>query len=347
MINASPSDSADELARIRDALERLLTDPAFVRAPQMSAFLKYVVDQTLNGDAERIKAYTIGIDALGKPTDFDPQTDPSVRVLAKRLRDRLQEHYAHHVDARLRIELISGSYRPRFVEMHDSRSPPSPPSPASTDRPDPTGRAGTRIETRSTPCRADERGPYTAFPSSVRAINASNRDRHDSLPSPASSDRSVLYLITCQSDDRLAQHIAILLSGMLSRDQGVDARRVDRAPAIASPSDRSLTLHVTRLDEELRVDLQVCRSTNAEIVRADVLLLHPDPDDTLAREDFERLERWVGGYAAQRRGTRPTAPREPLAGWLAGGRERGGRGTQANDPGTDDPDAAAERVVGL
>jgi len=335
-INACPSDPDSDLARIRAALDQLLADPAFVRAPQMSAFLRYVVEQTLGGSAERIKAYTIGVDALGKPADFDPQTDPSVRVLAKRLRDRLQEHYAHHVDALLRIELVSGCYTPRFVEAGDQPSD-SPP-----------GHGGLpRIETRPIASRSTSTERHAGARGNVTSIDSAQRPRPSEAPSNGPPDAPVLYLIVCQTEDRMAQRIAVLLSGMLSRDHGVDARRVERAPAHLSPDDRSLTLHVTRFGAEVRVDLQVCRSISGEIARADVLTLQPGSDDTFARQDFERLERWAGGYSKPRRAARQDILREPLAGWLAGGRERGARASSPDDEASlaDRPDAP-RRIVG-
>lgn len=67
---------------IQSELSRLLKDRRFSGAPQMSAFLRYIVTETLNGHASRIKAFSVGVDALGKPDTFDAQTDPSVRVLA-------------------------------------------------------------------------------------------------------------------------------------------------------------------------------------------------------------------------------------------------------------------------
>ncbi len=97
------------------ALASILADDKFAAAPQMSAFLAYVVKQTLRGEADRIKAYTVAVDALGKPATFDPQNDPSVRVLAKRLRSSIEQYYARTQGHLVIIELKSGSYKPRFV----------------------------------------------------------------------------------------------------------------------------------------------------------------------------------------------------------------------------------------
>ncbi len=104
------------------ALDTVLQDPKFAAAPQMSAFLKFVVLQTLEGKAARIKAYTVAVDALGKPATFDPQNDPSVRVLAKRLRDTLTAYYERTTGHTVKLRLYCGSYIPEF-ELVSSTQP--------------------------------------------------------------------------------------------------------------------------------------------------------------------------------------------------------------------------------
>jgi len=106
---------------VKKALQTVLQDPKFAAAPQMSAFLRFVVTQTLEGKADRIKAYTVAVDALGKPATFDPQNDPSVRVLAKRLRDTLTTYYERTSGHTVRLRLHCGSYIPEFEPVAVSR----------------------------------------------------------------------------------------------------------------------------------------------------------------------------------------------------------------------------------
>ena len=107
----TPIDSEEVTA----ALTAILTTDKFAASPQMSAFLKYVVEQTLIGNTRRIKAFTVGIEALGKPASFDPQTDPSVRVLAKRLRSSLDTYYVQNPETTVFIEMKPGCYVPKFL----------------------------------------------------------------------------------------------------------------------------------------------------------------------------------------------------------------------------------------
>ncbi len=117
MINSVPvsQDTTIATADITSALDGILTTDKFLASPQMSAFLRYVVEQTLIGNTRRIKAFTVGIEALGKPASFDPQTDPSVRVLAKRLRSSLDTYYLQNPDTTVFIEMKPGSYVPKFL----------------------------------------------------------------------------------------------------------------------------------------------------------------------------------------------------------------------------------------
>lgn len=107
---------------VLQALQSILQDAKFAAAPQMSAFLKFVVTQTLEGKSGRIKAYTVAVDALGKPSTFDPQNDPSVRVLAKRLRDTLSAYYERTTGHTIKVQLFCGSYVPTFEKITDAQN---------------------------------------------------------------------------------------------------------------------------------------------------------------------------------------------------------------------------------
>ena len=68
------SPSADE---IRAALEHMAASEAFRGSPQLVAFLRYVVEAALRGAPDRIKGYTIAVEALGRAENFDPQSTRS------------------------------------------------------------------------------------------------------------------------------------------------------------------------------------------------------------------------------------------------------------------------------
>jgi hypothetical protein len=107
-----------ENVRASDALHSLdavLTSPQFRGCPQLVSFLRFVVMTTLDGHGDRLKGYTIAVEALGRGERFDPQSDAIVRVEAVRLRRALARYDAGEGahDAIL-IELRRGSYVPSF-----------------------------------------------------------------------------------------------------------------------------------------------------------------------------------------------------------------------------------------
>jgi len=83
--------TADE---VRCELGRVLESPAFRDSLRLTSFLKFVVEAALDGKSDRIKSYTIAVEALGRGPAFDPQADPIVRVEAGRLRQALARYYA-------------------------------------------------------------------------------------------------------------------------------------------------------------------------------------------------------------------------------------------------------------
>lgn len=97
-------------------LARVQAAPSLVSAPSLRALLVYLVEATLSGEAERLKGYAIGVDVFQRGPDFDPQTDPIVRVQAGRLRKALEQYYATEgARDELRFELPKGAYRVAFL----------------------------------------------------------------------------------------------------------------------------------------------------------------------------------------------------------------------------------------
>ena len=113
-VAASPPPDAD---LVRAHLGRILRSPDFAAAPQLSNLLEYIVERKLAGEEGSVKAYTIATEALGRGPEFDPQSDPIVRVQARRLRQSLQLYYAGPgASETMRIVLPVGAYVPHFIE---------------------------------------------------------------------------------------------------------------------------------------------------------------------------------------------------------------------------------------
>lgn len=113
---------------IREALQRILSAPEFDASDRNRAFLKHVVEETLEGRAGRIKAYTIATTVFGRGPNFDPQLDSIVRIEAGRLRRSLEHYYltAGATDP-VRITLPRGCYAASFsLAAPEERLPASP-----------------------------------------------------------------------------------------------------------------------------------------------------------------------------------------------------------------------------
>jgi hypothetical protein len=101
---------------IRAQLDLLVRDEVFRSSKRSVTFLRYVVEQTLNGSADQIKERTIGVDVFGRKPSYDTNLDHIVRTAATELRKRLAIYYGdekHRFE--LRMGLIPGSYIPRFT----------------------------------------------------------------------------------------------------------------------------------------------------------------------------------------------------------------------------------------
>jgi hypothetical protein len=97
-------------------LETILGSGIFDRAPNLEQVLTYVCGKYFGGAVHEIKEYSIAVDALGRPPDFDQKRDSIVRVEAHRLRKRLRDYYETEGSRhQIRIEIPAGQYAPRFV----------------------------------------------------------------------------------------------------------------------------------------------------------------------------------------------------------------------------------------
>ena len=110
---------------IRGQLDRILSSQTFRTAEREKAFLRYVVERTMEGRAAELKEYTIGVEAFGRGDGFDPRLDTIVRTEARNVRRRLARYYEEegHSDP-VRIELPKGGYAPQFVEAPRTETEP-------------------------------------------------------------------------------------------------------------------------------------------------------------------------------------------------------------------------------
>jgi adenylate cyclase len=96
-------------------LRLVLASAEFAASPKLSELLYYLVTETLAGNAERLKGYTIGVDVFDRQHDFDQGVDAIVRVQMGRLRKLLKSYYdGSGATDPIRVLLVAGRYAPRF-----------------------------------------------------------------------------------------------------------------------------------------------------------------------------------------------------------------------------------------
>jgi serine/threonine-protein kinase len=111
---------------VRQELECVLKSGIFTRNDRLSAFLRFVVEQSLEGREGDLKESVIAIEVFGRKPDYNPKRDPIVRNEASRLRAKLSQYYAEDGKTDpLVIELPRGGYVPVFREVVDQTVPPA------------------------------------------------------------------------------------------------------------------------------------------------------------------------------------------------------------------------------
>ncbi len=108
----SPSVLGDPEA-IRAQVKRILSCREFDASDRNRRFLEYIVEETIRGRSDRIKAYSIATSVFGRSEDFDPQQDAIVRIEAGRMRRSLQHYYlTAGLNDPITISIPVGSYVP-------------------------------------------------------------------------------------------------------------------------------------------------------------------------------------------------------------------------------------------
>ena len=111
-----PNVGAPETDAVKAQLDRVLSSHEFAQSLRMQRFLRFIVDEALAGNSDRLKEYPIAMDVFDRDDSFDPQTSSLVRVEESRLRSKLDKYNA--MEGRLdpiRITLPAGGYVPNFA----------------------------------------------------------------------------------------------------------------------------------------------------------------------------------------------------------------------------------------
>lgn len=98
-------------------MSQIRASGVFGKSQRRATLLEHLIRSEVNGEGDRLKAYSIGLDVLGRGEDFDPSTDSIVRVEVGRLRDALALFDAGEYSVgQIRVQIPKGTYRPTFSE---------------------------------------------------------------------------------------------------------------------------------------------------------------------------------------------------------------------------------------
>jgi hypothetical protein len=102
-------------ASARAQIDRLIGSRTFEASDVHRRLLHYLSEKALAGEADRLKEYTIGLEAFGKPESYDPKQDSIVRLQIGRLRQKLAVYYQSEAAGDpVLVTLPKGAFRLNF-----------------------------------------------------------------------------------------------------------------------------------------------------------------------------------------------------------------------------------------
>jgi TolB-like protein len=101
---------------IHAELDRILLSATFIRSKRLGRFLRFTVEQCLEGRQNSLKEYLVGVEVFNKMETFDPRIDSIVRVEARRLRSKLERYYQNEGrEDQVVVQFRKGSYVPMIM----------------------------------------------------------------------------------------------------------------------------------------------------------------------------------------------------------------------------------------
>jgi hypothetical protein len=115
-VSAATQYDAPPAEQCQQQIHRIVHSATFRSALTLQQLFQFLADKAVAGAKEGLKEYTIGVEAFGRKQDFDPKTDPIVRVQTHRLRQKLKEYYdTEGSHDPILVEIPKGHYLPSFV----------------------------------------------------------------------------------------------------------------------------------------------------------------------------------------------------------------------------------------
>jgi hypothetical protein len=117
-----------DVESVRAQIDRLIQSKVFETSEVHRRLLQYLAEKSLTGEAERLKEYTIGLEAFSKPPTYDPKHDSIVRLQVGRLRQKLTNYYqTEAANDPVLVSLPKGAFKLNFEIYRPPEPPPAPP----------------------------------------------------------------------------------------------------------------------------------------------------------------------------------------------------------------------------
>jgi hypothetical protein len=112
-----------EREQLLGQIDCLITSHVLHGSESLCKLLRYLAEHALHHPGVPLKEYQIATEVFGRPADFDPQSDSTIRVQAGRLRMKLAEYYSSEgADDPIVVELPKGTY---VLTFHQRAHPPA------------------------------------------------------------------------------------------------------------------------------------------------------------------------------------------------------------------------------
>jgi hypothetical protein len=111
-----------ELESLQTQIQRILQSKAFRTSEVQRNLLAYLADKSIQGSADSLKEYTIGLDVFGKPASYDPRQESAVRMHVGRLRQKLADYYRlEGTEDPVVVDLPKGGFKVTFEPRTEPR----------------------------------------------------------------------------------------------------------------------------------------------------------------------------------------------------------------------------------
>src|SRR5262249_46581690 len=112
---------------VTEQVERIVSSPILSHSEPLCKLLRYLGEHASDRPKIQLKEYQIATEVFGRPIDFDPRLDSTVRVQTGRLRSKLAEYYGGPgIHDPFLVEIPKGSYALSIQEKIPEVPFPSP-----------------------------------------------------------------------------------------------------------------------------------------------------------------------------------------------------------------------------